>query len=121
MRFEYHGWVALAASQEDWSDSDFEDAFQQVAKVLTQLRPDEGHEPLLADCDLLPRMLYLKGVEVKSLDVVFQVIETVGRLFDRAYGELSVIEGELSARWDSSTVVHYFLIRGTLKRGEQKI
>jgi hypothetical protein len=115
MSIEYHGWIALATSRQDWSDGDFEDGFQQVAKALVQLRPDEGHEPLMEDCELLPRIVYLKGMGAKSLDLVFRVIETVGCTFDRAYGELSAMEHDLRAPWNSSLVSRYLVINGALR------
>jgi len=118
MSIEYHGWVVLATSQDDWSDDDFENGYEGVAEVIERLCPDEGHEPLLPDCDVLPRVLYLKGSQVESLDLVFRAMEEVGALFDRAYGELTVLkEGDLDSCWDSSVVRRCFLVDGKLTHG----
>jgi hypothetical protein len=104
MSIEYHGWVVLATSQDNWGDDDFENGYEGVVQAVERLRSDEGHEPLLPDCDVLPRVLYLKGSQVESLDLVFQAIEEVGALFDRAYGELTVLkEGVLVQRFSLGT------------------
>jgi hypothetical protein len=115
MSFEYHGWIALASSQKDWSDGDFERAFAGVAQVLDSLRPDKGHEALLPDCAVLPRVLYLKGSQVESLEHVFKVIEEVCALFDGAYGELAVLgEVDRPAAREPSQVTRHIIANGAL-------
>jgi hypothetical protein len=115
MSIEYHGWVVLATSQGDWSDGDFDGGYGQVSKAIASLSHDAGHEPALPDCDVLPKVLYLKGFGVESLDPVFRVIEEVGSLFDRSYGEIAVWEeGCPSNRGGSPFVTRYFLTNGKL-------
>ena len=116
MSIEYHGWIVLATSQGDWSDDDFANGYERVAQAVERLCSDQGHEPLLPDCSVLPRVLYLKGSQVEEFDLVFQAIEEVGAVFDRAYGELTVLmEDGPDSRWSSSAVSRYFLVDGELR------
>ncbi len=117
MSIEYHGWVALATSQADWSDGELESGYQRVAQVIERLCPDDGHEAFLPVCHVLPRVLYLKVSCVESLGLVFRTIEEVVAVFDGAYGEL--VAGDSEGRWDSSVVTRYRLADGKLARGEQ--
>jgi hypothetical protein len=120
MSIEYHGWIALATSHGDWSDDDFENGVEQVARAIAYLRPNAGHEPILPDCNVLPRVLYLKGNEVESLDAVLRAIEQVGAVFDGAYGELAVFEETSpSSRRDSSVVTRYSVADGRLSHGRR--
>jgi hypothetical protein len=121
MSIEYHGWVVLATSQDDWSDDAFESGYGQVAQAAASLPRDAGHEAVLPDCEVLPRVLYLKGNQVGSLDPVLRAMQQVGGLFDRAYGELAIFEEDrLSSRWDSSVVTRYFLTDGKLTHGRRE-
>ena len=63
MSIEYHGWIVLATSQEDWSDGDFEKVYNRVTEVVKRLCADMGHEASLPDSDVMPRVLYLKGID----------------------------------------------------------
>jgi len=120
MGIEYHGWIALATSQDDWDDGDFENGYEAVMQALEHLYLAQGHEPLLPDCAVLPRVLYLKGSEVESLDLVFRVIEEVGAIFGRAYGELTVLEeGEPDGCRGPSVASRYSLVDGRLIRVER--
>ncbi len=121
MSIDYHGWIVLATSHDDWSDGDFENSCERVAQAIAALSPDAGHEPVLPGAELLPRVLYLKGSQVESIDIVLRVIEQVGALFDRAYGELAVFEEDgLCGWWDSSAVTRYLVVDGRLTDGGRK-
>ena len=121
MSIEYHGWVVLATSQDDWTDDDFESGYDQVGQAAASLPRDAGHEAVLPGCEVLPRVLYLKGSQVDSLDPVLRAMEQVGALFDRAYGELTVFDEDgLSSRWDSSAVTRHFLTDGKLTHRGRK-
>lgn len=122
MSIEYHGWIVLATSQDDWDDGDFENAFCRVEGMLERLCPEEGHEALLADCAILPKVVYLKGVEVDSIDVVTNTLAEIGLVFDRAYGELAVLEEtDRDECWSPSHIIRYLLVDGELADGDRRM
>ena len=113
MTIEYHGWVALATSQENWSDGDFEEACQQVSKVIRSLCPEQGHDPSMPDCQNVPQMVYLKGIAVESKAPVIRVLEQIGAVFDRAYGEIVIFKGNGDHQYpDWSRITRYRLDSG---------
>jgi hypothetical protein len=94
MTMEYHGWVVLATSQDEWSDGDFEEAVRQVEQVIRTLRPEDGHDPAMPEGELLPRVVYLKGIGVASENTALQVLRKIGEVMDRSYGEIVVFDDE---------------------------
>jgi len=92
MTIEYHGWVALATSQTEWSDSDFEDAFRQVESLIRTLPAENGHDPIMPEGTLLPRVVYFKGIGVESVTPVVRVVEMIAKVLDQSYGEITVFE-----------------------------
>lgn len=121
MSIEYHGWVVLATSQEDWSDDDFESGYDQAAQAAASLPRDAGHEAVLPGCEVWPKVLYLKGSQVDSLDPALRAMEQVGVLFDRAYGELTAFDEDgLTSRWDCLALTRYCLIDGRLTQGGRR-
>ena len=115
MHIEYHGWIALATSHDDWCNGDLADAFGRVEEALEQLRPEDGQEARMPDCDLLPKVVYLKGSEAESLDAVLRVLQETCTIFDRAYGELTVFRVEdPNDRWAFSRVTRYPVVDGRI-------
>jgi hypothetical protein len=115
MSFEYHAWIVLATSQINWSDEDFETGYEQVIKAIESLPLIDGHEPILPQSEVLPRILYLKGIHVKSLEPVFQTLRTVAAVFSRAYGEIVIFEENDSCSYPVfSSAKRYYLAGETL-------
>lgn len=109
MSVEYHGWVVLATSQDDWSDTDFEQSDRRVSDLLRDLSPENGHDPEMPESQILPQMVHLKGSGAESVVPVHQVLEQIGQIFDKAYGELVVFDdqGDQNRWWDFSAVNRY--------------
>lgn len=117
MSIEYHGWVALATSCQDWSDGDFEESFARVRDAIQALAPEQGHDPVMPRSELLPQMLYFSGYEADSIAPVLDVIREIAAVFDRAYGELVACNQPASSvGWDFSFVTRYRLVGGQLTR-----
>jgi hypothetical protein len=116
MAIEYHGWIVLAASQEAWSDGDFEEAVRQARDVLEPLSRQLEHDPLMPDAVKLPQMVYLKGCEADSLAPVLNAAREIGSIFDRAYGEILAFDdrGDQRRCWDFSLATRYRLTEGKL-------
>ena len=114
MSTEYHGWVALATSHDNWADSDFEEADRRVIASLRQLEAEDGHEAVLPDGMLLPRVVYFKGRDVKSLDSMLRVLQEIATAFDRAYGEVAAFDnnGDQDAHFDLALATRYRLFEG---------
>lgn len=92
MMIEYHGWIALATSQTDWSDGDFDAAFNKVEQVIETLNPENGHDPIFPEATVLPRVVYLKGVGVESEREIISAARDIAALFDRAHGEIVMFD-----------------------------
>ena len=118
MGVEYHGWVALATSQDDWNDGDFEEGFHRVRELLRDLVVENGHEPLMPDGTLLPQMIYLKGSQAGSLAPVLHILQEITAVFDKSYGELAVFDdsGGQSHCFDSAIATRYRLVGGNVLR-----
>ncbi len=117
MSVEYHGWIALATSREDWDDGDLAEAYERVRRVLPLLNPEEGHWAIMTDAAVLPRMVYLNGFDVDSLDAPKKLVKEIAAVFDRAYGEVGALEmPSLSAPWTPSSVDRYAVVDGKLAR-----
>lgn len=114
MGIEYHGWVALATSHDDWCNADFAEGFRRVRESLQRLVAENGHDPVMPDWRALPQMVYAKGNEAESAAPVLHVIQEVGAVFDKAYGELVVFDdkGDQNAHFDLALADRYRLIDG---------
>lgn len=117
MSIEYHGWIVLATSHENWDDGDLDQAYSQVGQLLARADPEEGHWALLTDARMLPRMVYLNCIDADSISIPADIIKGIAVVFDRAYGELVVFSGpSLDVWWTHSSVERYILAEGNLKR-----
>lgn len=113
MSTEYHGWIALATSRDDWDDGDLEEAYSKVERLLSRLNPEGGHWALLTDSGMLPRMVYLNCFDADSVTVPEELMKEVAIVFDRAYGELAVFNAPTpDALWHPAGVRRYVLAEG---------
>jgi len=111
---EYHGWIVLASSQDDWDDGDFERAFRQTGQLLNDLSAKEGHRAQITDGAIFPRMVHLGGYDVRSIDLPIRIIKSIAKVFDKAYGELASSDGTADA-WNASHVKRQLLTNGELE------
>jgi hypothetical protein len=118
MSIDYHGWIVLATSKDDWCDNDFDESFRRVSEAIQTLNVEDGHDPVMPKWKLLPQMVYCKGSEVDSITPVLRVVQEIGLIFDRAYGELLVFDdlGDQNHRWDFSLATRYRLTDGKVVR-----
>jgi hypothetical protein len=114
MGIEYHGWVALATSHDDWCDSDLEEGFRRVEERLQRLVVENGHDPVMPAWRVLPRMVYFKGNEAESVAPVLHVRQEVAAVFDKAYGELVAFDNKdgQDIRFDLALADRYRLVDG---------
>ena len=120
MGVEYHGWVALATSQAEWSDVDFDHAVREVGSLVENLSRERGHDPAMPDSDTLPRVVYLNGGDTQSALPAVRLLERIGGVFDKAYGEVVILadEGAQNEHWRFAEALRYRLVDGTLTKVE---
>ena len=116
MVIEYHGWVALASSHQDWSYSDFDEGFCQVSSLLQRLSPEDGHDCIMPAGEVLPKVAYFKGADVASLAPVLDAVQEIVRIFDLAYGELVAFDnrGDQNASFAVALADRYRLEHGQI-------
>ncbi|HOI54377.1 MAG TPA: hypothetical protein PLP01_03940 [Phycisphaerae bacterium] len=113
MSIEYHGWIALATSRDDWDDGDLQEAYSKVEQLLSQVNPEEGHWAVLTDSRMLPRMVYLNCTDTDSVTVPAALMKDIAAVFDKAYGELAALSvPTVDVRWSPARVEHYVLAEG---------
>jgi len=117
LSLEYYGWIALASSHHNWTDSDFADGFARVERLIAQFPANNRHDLFLTDADsLLPRTLWLKGFDINDIAPVFQLASDAANIFDAAYGQIQVFndQGDPSRKWDHNDIKTYALINQQL-------
>jgi len=110
MSIEYHAWIALATSHEEWDDGDLEQGYSQVEQMLARADAEEGHWGLLTDSSMLPRLVYLNCIDADSITNPLDLMADIAVVFDRAYGELAAFNAPtLDVWWNPAGVERYVL------------
>ena len=109
MSHEYHGWMVLAASQEDWSSKEFDDAFRRVRDLVEELNLEMGHDASMPAPNTFPQMVYFKGSDTEAIQPVFQTVHEIIRIFAKTYGEVVFFDDrdDRNRWWDFSAVIRY--------------
>jgi hypothetical protein len=70
----------------------------------------------MPDSEILPRVAYLRGCDSESASPAVRLLDQIGEIFDRSYGELVVFDdrGNESEPWDFSATIRYRLVEGKL-------
>jgi hypothetical protein len=91
---EYHGWIVLASSRRDRADDDFERGFAQVDEYIKAFGEEAGHAMSITEAGGFMHTLSLQGYTEDTPARLHQLMEFVGGVFDGAYGELLIQQGE---------------------------
>ena len=114
MEKDFYGWLALASSNELWSDIDFDNAFETIKKEIEIFEFEERNEIIMPDMQMFPQMIYFKG-SVESFDKVENLLNTVLGIMDNSFGELLLYENiDVNIAWDFSKVTRYQICDGKL-------
>ena len=90
---QYHGWIVLATSADDWDDGMWEEAIDKVRQLLVQLSPEKGHSGLVPPSDMGWQLVYLDGLTVDSIAPPLEVMTKIVKVCDASFGELVVLHG----------------------------
>ncbi len=114
MEKDYYGWLALASSNESWTDVDYDNAFDMMQKEIQSLEDEERNEIIMPDFQMFPKMIYLKG-NVESFQKVVEFLNTVLGLMDNSFGEVLLYQNEdVNIAWDFSKVTRYQICGGKI-------
>jgi hypothetical protein len=113
MSIEYHGWIVLATSREDWDDGDFADAFDRVRRLLAAMSEESGQCGNMTE-QTLPMTVYLSGYGIESSDDAVRLLKSVSQIFDRSCGELAVYD-LASGSWCPSRATRIVLSDGQVR------
>lgn len=106
---EYHGWIVLASSRDDWADDDFQRAFSEIDEYIKDFGLEGGHSMGVAEAGGYMHTLSFHGLTLDAPERLHQLMEFVSRVFDAAYGELMIAQG---GRFDWPTARRYRLSEG---------
>jgi hypothetical protein len=106
---EYHGWIVLASSRDDWADDEFRRAFSEIDQYIKDFGLEGGHSMGVAEAAGYMHTLFFHGLTLDAPERLYQLMEFVSGVFDAAYGELVLAQGR---RFDWTTARRYRLSEG---------
>ena len=84
--------------------------------MVASLPAEDGYAGLLSDARGFPRMVYLRGTDVETSDVVVRLIQQIVAVFDSSYGEVIVADRALLDKgWDPRNVRRYYVASGEVR------
>jgi hypothetical protein len=108
---EYHGWIVLASSHDEWADDDWGRALANVAERVSEFATENGHAVTVTEPTNSMQTLSLHGLTDEPPDRVLQLVEFIVSVLDSSYGEMIIAP---AVRFDWSAARRYRLSNGKL-------
>jgi hypothetical protein len=109
---EYHGWIVLASSRNEWADDDWDHAWSAIDDQIKGFGPEDGHAVTVTEPTNAMRTLSFHGLTEDAPERLLRLMEFVAGVLDASYGELIITPG---AGFDWRTARRYRLSGGRVK------